>query len=201
MTLNQTASTSADYVDTGAGYATDTGTAGFSDASTGYVQAQRTDTQHLDTSTSSGYTDATRSDEDNLRVQVHEEELQAEKVQREAGAVRVSKDVVEEEQTLEVPVTREEVHVQSRVVDRPVTDSTTAFTEDVIEVPVREEDVQVRKEARVAEELEIEKRAVQETERVTDTVRKERVNVEESGDVDVTALAGDPYNRNITARD
>ncbi|MDQ3855912.1 MAG: YsnF/AvaK domain-containing protein [Chloroflexota bacterium] len=115
--------------------------------------------------------------------------------------MRVSKDVVEEEQTLEVPVTREEVHVQSRVVDRPVTDSTTAFTEDVIEVPVREEDVQVRKEARVAEELEIEKRAVQETERVTDTVRKERVNVEESGDVDVTALAGDPYNRNITARD
>lgn len=143
-------------------------------ADTDYVVAQPVQTQTTDV-----------VDDDTLRVRRYEEELQAQKVAREAGAVRVSKDVVEEQQTLEVPVTREEVHVRSVTVDRAATDTTDAFKEGVIEVPVREEDVTVSKSARVAEELEIEKRAVQETERVTDTVRKERVNIEQVGDVDV----------------
>ena len=130
------------------------------------------------------------SDTDDIRVQRYEEELQAQKVAREAGEVRISKDVVEEQQTLEVPVTREEVHVESHVVDRAATDTSQAFQEGTISVPVREEDVEVSKTVRVAEELEIDKTTVQETERVTDTVRKERVNVEEVGDVDVQGSTG-----------
>jgi len=149
--------------------------------------ADRTDTGYTTTAADTGYrTDTTDVDDtDTLRVQRHEEELQAEKTAQQAGAVRVSKDVREEEQTLEVPVTREEVHVQSRTVDRPASDTGEAFTGGTVEVPVYEEDVQVRKEARVAEELEIGKTATQETERVTDTVRKEDVRVDEVGDLHV----------------
>lgn len=125
------------------------------------------------------------TDTDDIRVQRYEEDLQAQKTERQAGEVRISKDVVEEQRTLEVPVQREEVHIESHVVDRPATDTSQAFQEGTISVPVREEDVEVRKEMRVAEELEIDKTVVQETERVSDTVRKEVVNVEEVGDVDV----------------
>ena len=124
-------------------------------------------------------------DDDTIHVERHEEELQATKTMRDSGEVRVSKDVVEEEQTLEVPVTREEVHVQSHVVDREATDTSGAFQEGTISVPVREEEIEVTKTARVAEELEIDKTTTQDTERVTDTVRKERINVEEVGDVNV----------------
>ncbi|MDP9379227.1 MAG: DUF2382 domain-containing protein [Chloroflexota bacterium] len=145
-------------------------------ADTGYVAAQPAPQPVQSTNV---------TDDDSLRVQRYEEELQAQKVQREAGEVRVTKDVVEEQQTLEVPVTREEVHVESHIVNRPATDTSQAFQEGTISVPVREEDVQVRKEVRVAEELEIEKTAVQETERVADTVRREVVNVEQVGDVEV----------------
>ncbi|MEJ7652854.1 MAG: DUF2382 domain-containing protein [Chloroflexia bacterium] len=144
--------------------------------------------------------DATRTDDDNIRVQRHEEELQAETVGRQAGEVRIDKTVEEEQQTLEVPVTREEVHVQSRTVDRGASSSGDAFQEDVIEVPLYAEEVEVTKEARVVEELEIEKRAVQGTETVTDTVRKERINVEESGDLDEDRNAGDPLDRDYQAR-
>ncbi|MDP9350240.1 MAG: DUF2382 domain-containing protein, partial [Chloroflexota bacterium] len=49
----------------------------------------------------------------------------------------------------------------------------------------REEEVEVRKEVRVAEELEIDKTVVQDTERVTDTVRREEVHIDQVGDVDV----------------
>jgi len=151
-----------------------------------YVEqpVQRTQTDEMDRSA----TDV--SDDDNIRVQRHEEELQGSKTMRDSGEVRVSKDVVEEEQTLDVPVTREEVHVQSHVVDRDASDTSQAFQEGTISVPVREEEVEVSKTARVAEELEIDKTTTQDTERVTDTVRKERVNVEEVGDVDVEGSTG-----------
>ena len=126
------------------------------------------------------------TDEDTIRVQRHEEELRAGTVEREAGRVRVTKDVEEEQRTVEVPVTREEVHVRSRQVDQPTgAVGADAFREGTIEVPIREEEAVVNKEVRVAEELEIEKRAVQDVERVTDTVRRERVDVEQVGDVEV----------------
>ncbi len=122
---------------------------------------------------------------DSERVQRYEEELQAEKTQRETGAVRVNKDVVEEQRTLEVPVTREEVHITSHSTGGSDVDTSQAFQGGSIEIPVREEDVEVRKQARVAEELEIEKRAVQDTEQVSDTVRKEVFDVDYEGNVDV----------------
>jgi len=118
------------------------------------------------------------TDRDSLRVPVHEEELTATTRPVERGEVRVSKNVVEEEQQLDVPVTEEHAHVTRRTVDRDVTPDDTAFQEGTIEVPLRGEEVDVEKRARVVEELDIEKRAEQATRRVGDTVRREEVHVE-----------------------
>ena len=118
--------------------------------------------------------------EDEIRIPVMEEELTATVRQQEAGAVRIQKDVVAEERTLEVPVTEERIRVERRVVDRAATSADAgAFEETVIDVPLRTETVDVQKQARVAEEVIVSKEAVQRTERVTDTVRKEEVFVDE----------------------
>jgi len=122
-----------------------------------------------------GTTDAMTGDV--LRVPVHEEELTATKRSVEQGQVRIEKDVVAEERTLEVPVTDERVTVTRRTVDREGVADGNAFTEGTIEVPVRGEEVDVQKRVRVAEEVEIGKEAVQRTESVTDTVRREEVHV------------------------
>ena len=115
-----------------------------------------------------------------IRIPVMEEELTATVREQEAGAVRIEKDVVAEERTLDVPVTEERVRVERRVVDRPVTAADAdAFEETVIDVPLRRETVDVQKQARVAEEVVVGKEAVQRTERVADTVRKEEVFVDE----------------------
>jgi uncharacterized protein (TIGR02271 family) len=126
-------------------------------------------------------------DDDTYRVPVHEEELRAEKVREHAGEVEVRKDVVAEERTLDVPVTREEVDVRRYAVDRPASDADIVDTGDTIRVPVMGERVDVEKDVRVAEEVEISKRPVTETQRVSDTVRREEVDVEREGDVDVVA--------------
>jgi len=118
--------------------------------------------------------------DEEIRIPVIEEELTATVRPQEAGAVRIEKDVIAEERTLDVPVTEERVRVERRVVDRPVSAADAdAFQETVIEVPVRSETVDIQKQARVAEEVVVSKEATQRTERVSDTVRREEVVVDE----------------------
>ena len=118
--------------------------------------------------------------EDELRIPVMEEELTATVRQQEAGAVRIEKDVVAEERTLEVPVTEERIRVERRVVDRPATAAdAAAFEETVIDVPLRSETVDVQKQARVTGEVVVSKEAVERTEQVSGTVRREEVYVDE----------------------
>jgi len=120
------------------------------------------------------------ADGDNIRVALAEEELSARTREVNLGSVEVHKDVVAEEQTLEVPVTEERVNVERRVVDRAVTTDDDVFEEGTIEVPIRGEEVEVLKEARVTEEVRIDKERIQGTERVTDTVRHEEVRIDDS---------------------
>jgi uncharacterized protein (TIGR02271 family) len=117
--------------------------------------------------------------EDELRIPVVEEELTATVREQEAGAVRIEKRVVEEDRVLEVPVTDEQIRVERRIVDRPVGAEAQAFEEIVIDVPLTTEQVELQKQARVAEEIVVSKEAVQRTERVSDSVRREEVYVDE----------------------
>jgi len=116
--------------------------------------------------------------EDELVIPLREEELTASVRDVEAGAARIQKRVVSEDRVLEVPVTEEHIRVERRVVDRPADAvDADAFEEIVIEVPLTQEQVELRKQARVAEEVVVTKEAVQHTEQVRGTVRREEVDV------------------------
>jgi uncharacterized protein (TIGR02271 family) len=60
----------------------------------------------------------------------------------------------------------------------------------VIEVPIMGEEVELHKRVRVAEEVEIGKEAVQRTERVAGTVRREEVRVTETAAAEDVAGGG-----------
>ncbi|HEV2403932.1 MAG TPA: PRC and DUF2382 domain-containing protein [Ktedonobacterales bacterium] len=135
-----------------------------------------------------------------VAVPVREEELIARKQQQEAGRVHINKDVVEEQQTLNVPVTREEVRVEHVPVQGQSGDiGPDAFQERDIDVPVMGEQVTAEKRAKVNEEIHLHKRAVTENQQVSDTVRKERVNVEgvdNQGNVPLDASEQDTLTNN-----
>ena len=121
---------------------------------------------------------------EDVRVPVVEEQLVAATRAEEMGHVRVHKEVVEERQTITAPVTHEEVTVERvRVQRQPVPTADDAFTAAEIEVPVMGEELVTRKRAVIVEEVRLHKEAVTEQQQVTDTVRKERVTVDQ---VDVT---------------
>lgn len=117
---------------------------------------------------------------DTIRVPLTEEELTATRRSVDRGAVRVEKDVVEEDRSLDVPVIEEEVHVARRRVDCDVEPEETAFEQETLEVPVRGEEVDVRKRACVTEEVDVAKKPVERTQHVTGKVRREEAHVEDA---------------------
>lgn len=164
--------------DVAAPLSTDTmaaGAAGSSGATGDFRAMSEVDAAATDTTRNRSRTDS----DDHITVPVHEEELRATKTMREAGDVKINKRVVSEEQTMDVPVTEERVHVTRRTVDRDSTTGEDVFQEETIDVPLRAEEVNLETRTRVAEEIDIDKDAVQRTERVTGTVRKEVVDVDE----------------------
>jgi uncharacterized protein (TIGR02271 family) len=110
-------------------------------------------------------------------IERREERLTVGKETEKAGEIHVGKHVEEERQSVDVPVTREEVHLERRAVDRPATGE--AFTDDSIDVPVYEERVETGKEARVVEELEVQKTDRTDTAHVEDTVRREEFDIDD----------------------
>jgi uncharacterized protein (TIGR02271 family) len=125
----------------------------------------------------------TWDDPKEIRVPIREERLDVEKRQGEMGSVDIHKTVEAEQVNVPVELRHEEVTVDRvNVPDRPVAagEMANAFEEGTIRVPVRGEEAVVEKEAVVTGEVVIDRDVVAERETISDTVRKERVNVEEN---------------------
>jgi len=118
--------------------------------------------------------------EGEIRVPVAEERLNVETRQAELGEVQLRKTVEQEQVSVPVELQREEVRVDQRdVADRPVQAGDQVFQEGTIRVPVRGEEAVVSKQAVVTGEVVIEKERTTEREQITDTIRRERVEVDE----------------------
>ncbi len=122
----------------------------------------------------------TATDTGTITVPVAEERLTVGKRKVDLGEVNIRKTVTEEQRTVPVTLTHEEVRVEERdVTARPATGAD-LFQERTIRVALRGEEAVVRKEAVVTGEVVIDKEAVSEERRITDTVRKQRVDVDKA---------------------
>ncbi|MDQ2786996.1 MAG: YsnF/AvaK domain-containing protein, partial [Chloroflexota bacterium] len=106
-------------------------------------------------------------------------ELKAGVREKQGGTARIVKDVVEEQQSIDVPVQHEEVYVTERAVNRAATPEEMKMMDRDIEIPLKQQEVVTQKQAVVTGEVNIRKETTRETERVTDTVRREEVHVED----------------------
>jgi uncharacterized protein (TIGR02271 family) len=126
------------------------------------------------------------------RLQLRGEMLRTYKERIGTGEVRLRKEVVSENRNINVPVSREEV-----VIERVGADEAGRVSGKVgdigegqeIRIPVSEERVRVEKQPVVTGEVRVGKRAVQDTQNVNETVRREEVRVEKEGDVNVADVA------------
>ncbi|HEX8354055.1 MAG TPA: DUF2382 domain-containing protein [Pyrinomonadaceae bacterium] len=127
-----------------------------------------------------GRTDVAEGGE--ARIPVIQEELRVGKREVEGGGVRVRTRVVERPVEEVVRLREERVNVERRPVNRPITETDlSAFREGQFELRERSEEAVVDKQARVVEEVAINKEVGERTETVRDTVRSTDVDVEETG--------------------
>ncbi|MFS0575739.1 YsnF/AvaK domain-containing protein [Sporosarcina sp. 179-K 3D1 HS] len=128
---------------------------------------------------------------DEERMLLREERLQVNKRDVETGHVSLEKDVVEERQSMDVPVSHEEVRVERRpVMDGDVYRGRANIMEDdeSIHIPITEERLEVTKKPVVTEEIVVSKRDVERMETVEDTVKREEARLERDGDVEVDGV-------------
>ncbi|MCG7333936.1 YsnF/AvaK domain-containing protein [Sporosarcina sp. ACRSM] len=116
------------------------------------------------------------------RLRLHEERLNVDKERVQAGEVNVEKHVIEDEQTVEVPVTREEVYIERRAVHDETAAGEVFDDGDHIHIPVMEERVEVTKRPVVSEEIIVGKREVQDTQTVSETLRREEADIDRTDD-------------------
>ncbi len=167
-----------------------------------YSANQSTTTnQAFDNTSTTDTTSAT-----NQRIQLLGEVLRVHKERINRGEVRIRKEVVTEQQTVQVPVTREEL-----VIERVPVSGTSPATGQIgesgdIRIPLTEERATLDKQTVVREEVAVGKRAVEGTRTVGGDVRHEELVVDDktkttaSTDTDVddttTRNTTDPnYNR------
>jgi len=164
------------------------GDAWYGSRGAGYADTATTTTNRTATGTT-GYTtdrevsrDATYREGENISVPVVEEQLKAGVRETEAGTARIVREVHQEQQSIDVPVEREEVYVTERAVNRPATEADMSMQDRTIDIPLREQEVVTQKQAVVTGEVNVRKEVKRDTERVSDTVRREEVHVEDPTD-------------------
>jgi uncharacterized membrane protein/stress response protein YsnF len=169
-----TGRTTSDYTTTGetsrAGYDTTAGT------TSDYTTTGET--------SRAGYTTGTRGTDldqgGEMSVPIVEEQVNVGKREVEGGGVRVTTGVEERPVEEQVNLRDETVRVERRPVDRPASEADFgAVREGTVEVRERREEPVVEKQARVVEEVAINKQADERTETIRDTARRTDVDVEQ----------------------
>jgi stress response protein YsnF len=174
-----------------AGEAATDATLGEDDSRTGYRTASTTGvgsttdytTTRIDTA-NTGFQAGTRNidaDQGEIAIPVVEEEIRIGKRAVESGGVRIDTRVEETPVNEQVTLRDERVTVERRPVDQAVDAATLtdAFREGTFEVRERDEEAVVQKEARVVEEVVVNKQVEQRTETIQDSVRRTDVDVQQ----------------------
>jgi uncharacterized protein (TIGR02271 family) len=111
-------------------------------------------------------------------IQLLGEVLRVHKDRVSRGEVRIRKEVITETQTVQVPVTREELVIERRPVDQ-ATPATGSIGESEIRIPLSEERASVDTSTVVREEVAVGKKPIQEVRDLTGKVRREELVVED----------------------
>ncbi len=112
-------------------------------------------------------------------IPVYEETAKVAKRDVNHGRVRIRSYVVETPISEQVNLRNEQVQVERRPVDRPIAAGDAVFQDRVIEAEEHAEEAVITKEARVKEEISLRKTVENQSQTLTDSVRRTEVEVED----------------------
>ncbi len=126
------------------------------------------------------YNTPVASAEGQRKIQLLGEVLRVQKDRISRGEVRIRKEIITEQQTIQVPVTREELVIERIPVSGTTAASGQIGADSEIRIPLSEERASADTQTVVREEVLVGKRAVEEVQQVGGAVRHEELEVEDS---------------------
>lgn len=117
-------------------------------------------------------------------MRLHAEHLRASKQQGQLGEVVLRKEIVSEQEAIDVPLRHEEIVIERHALAEGPTNERLEEGQ-VIRIPVSGEQANLAKEVVTTGEVVIGKREVQETRHFSDTCRHEEARLEHQGDIPI----------------
>jgi uncharacterized protein (TIGR02271 family) len=118
------------------------------------------------------------------KFELHEEYLDISKRFIDTGEVTIRKEVITEEKNITISVVREELVIEKRVLDTQFSDKTNSNT-SIIRIPLKEENIEIIKHPVLLQNVKIYRNQWQSYQHIDETLRKEMLKVETSGDANV----------------
>ncbi|MFB9757347.1 YsnF/AvaK domain-containing protein [Ectobacillus funiculus] len=120
------------------------------------------------------------SDNQVPKLQLHEEQLDISKTWIQTGEITVRREVVTEIKRIEVPVVREELVIEKKILDAKSLDQQAEHTE-TIRIPISEERIEITKHPTALEDISIYKNTFEEIVQIDETLKKEILDVNTTG--------------------
>lgn len=118
-----------------------------------------------------------------VTLRLHKEELQVSKKWIETANVTVYKNSYTEEKQILVPIRREELIIEKKIVNSEGENDNNIET---IRIPLREDRIEVTLHPTLLENVEIYKNQYEELKHVIETLKEEKVHIETIGDIKLT---------------
>lgn len=112
----------------------------------------------------------------NRKIELHEEELNITKEWIQTGEVSIHEEVLTEEKNITMPITRKELIIEKKGVDG---------NNETIRIPISEERIEIIKHLVILEDVKVFKRKYQDIKTIKETLKKEKLNVETTGNASV----------------
>lgn len=130
--------------------------------------------------------DTETENDDNRKLHLRKEELDIAKNRVQVGEVEISKEIIEEQKVVDVPVTHEEVVIERRAIGNEPSDSPIGVQE-TIRIPVSEERIEVGKHTVVIGEVSAKKLEKEEMRHVKETLKREEARIHKDGEPHIFA--------------
>jgi len=111
-----------------------------------------------------------------IDLQLKEEKLDITKKWLQTGEVTWHKEIINEEKNVVVPVSRQELVIEKKIIDPR---NPNRFEDsEIIRIPISEERIEIIKHSVVLEEVEIYKREIEELNQINESVKKEILHIQ-----------------------
>lgn len=119
------------------------------------------------------------------KLRLRKEELDVSKNRVDIGKVEFGKEIIEEQQTLNIPVIREEVVIERKSINEPSDKPIGEDEDEHFSLSVSEEKVEVGKHTVVTGEITAHKREIEENREIKETIRREEACINKDGDANI----------------